>query len=300
MSLFGGLLGSNPTATISIRGNEALDSYRDSVTSKKLPAYDRQDVVTGTFELIPPPGKTVVHQGVVLCVYGDYQTKSGEKLGRFFERAQYLQPAGELSATLSSEFVFEKLSFPTCTYYGRELEVVFGIELKAIRRMKDFVQQSEFIVFFFDSVGKTERIHNEIGMTGVLHIEFVFTHGSFDCQDVVIGAAYLLLVKLRIVHMQISLYCSESYQNAGKVIKERVIVKSIEIMDGAPVRGDNIPIRFFLGDCNVWPYVPFKDSVVQVEWYLRAQMTDENGKKYYKRLRAQFVRRPPPNLTPQD
>jgi vacuolar protein sorting-associated protein 26 len=300
MSLFGGLLGANPTAIIKIFGNETLISYRESVTKKNLPAYERQDVVNGHFELIPPPGKTVSHQGIALCVFGDYQTKAGEKLGRFFERAQYLQPPGELTAAISSEFSFDKLAFPTCTYYGRELDVVFGVELKVVRRLKDFVQESEFIVFFFDAIAKAEPIHNEIGMTGVLHIEFVFTHGTFDCQDVVIGAAYLLLVKLRIVHMQISLYCSESYQNVGRVIKERVIVKSIEVMDGAPVRGDNIPIRFFLGDCNVWPYVPFQDSAVQVEWYLRAQMTDENGKKYYKRLRAQFVRRPPAKATPEE
>jgi hypothetical protein len=59
-----------------------------------------------------------------------------------------------------------------------------------------------FLVFFFNTAAKSEPIHKEIGLTGVLHIEFVFAHGSFDCQDV----AYLLLVKLRIIHTQISLW----------------------------------------------------------------------------------------------
>jgi vacuolar protein sorting-associated protein 26 len=300
MSLFGGLLGANPTATITINGNRELESYRDTVTTKKLPAYDRQDVVSGRFELTPPPGKSVTHQGITLLVYGDYQTKAGEKLGRFFERSKYIAPPGELTSALTEGYEFDRLSFPTCTFYGRELEVVWGVELKVIRRLKDFTQQSEFLVFFFDAVAKTEPIHNEIGMTGVLHIEFVFAHGNCDCQGVVVGAAYLLLVKLRIVHMQISLYLSETYRNLGREIKERTIVKSLEIMDGAPVRGDNIPIRFFLGDCKLWPYIQFPDSAVTIEWYLRAQMTDENGKKYFKRLRVNFVRRPPETVTPKE
>jgi vacuolar protein sorting-associated protein 26 len=293
MSLFGGLLGANPTATVTINGNASLEGYRDRVTDKKLPAYQRGDNISGKFEIAPPPGKSITHQGIVIAVYGDYQTKTGEKLGRFFERTQFLQPPGELTASFNSDFTFDRLEFPTCTFYGRELQVVYGVELKVVRRLKDFVQQNEFLLFFFDTAAKNPPIHNEIGMTGVLHIEFVFSHGSFDCQGVAIGVAYLLLVKLRIVHMQISLYCSESYENQGRVIKERTVVKSVEIMDGAPVRGDNIPIRFFLGDCNLWPYVPFKDSAIKVEWYLRAQMTDENGKKYYKSLKAQFVRHPP-------
>jgi vacuolar protein sorting-associated protein 26 len=291
MSLFGGLLGANPTATITIHGNPSLESYRSRVTTKPLPAYERQDTITGHFDLTPPPGKSMTHQGIALCLYGDYQSKTGDKLARFFERTQFLQPPGDLSSGLSSDFKFDNLAFPTCSFYGRELQVVFGVELKVVRRLKDFVQQSEFLLFFFDPTSRTEPIHNEIGMTGVLHIEFVFAHGSVDCQEVVIGAAYLLLVKLRIVHMQISLYLAEQYENAGKVIKERAIVKSLEIMDGAPVRGDNIPIRFFLGDCDLWPYCQFRDSALKVEWYLRAQMTDENGKKYYKRLRVEFVRR---------
>jgi vacuolar protein sorting-associated protein 26 len=295
--MFGGLFGANPTCELKVDGNPSLASYRSRVVSRDLPAYQRDDKVTGSFKLAPPPGKTVVHQGIILAVFGDYQAKTGEKWGRIFERVQHLAPPGELLTPLSSPFTFERLQFPTASYYGRDVSVVFGVELRVIRRMRDFMEQSEFLVFFFDRGSKLEPIHNEIGMTGVLHIEFIFAHGSFDCQDVVIGAAYLLLVKLRIVHMSISLYCQETFSAVGRTVNQRTVVKTIEVMDGAPVRGDNIPIRFFLGDCDIWPFNDFPDSALKVEWYLRAAMTDENGKRYYKRLRALIVRRPPDGAT---
>jgi vacuolar protein sorting-associated protein 26 len=280
------------TARMRVNGNPDLVAYRDRVTDKQLPAYRREDKVTGHLTVSPPPGKTIKHQGIVLSIYGDFQGKDGDKWSRFYERVQYLAPPGELATVFASEFSFDRLQFPTASYYGQHVDAVFGVEVKVIRRLKDFLQSSSFIVFFFEATSREQPIHNEIGMTGVLHIEFIFSHGSYDCRDVVIGAAYLLLVKLRVVFMQVSLYCVENYQRGAQLVK-RSIVKSIEIMDGAPVRGESIPIRFFLGDCDIWPWTDFPDSSLKVEWYLRAQLIDENGKKYYKRLRALIVRKPP-------
>jgi vacuolar protein sorting-associated protein 26 len=291
-----GLFQANPTCEIQVSGNPDLVSYRDRVTTKGLPAYRREDKVTGHLSLIPPSGKTIKHQGIVLSVYGDFQGKDGDSWSRFYERVQYLAPPGDLLTTFSTDFSFDRLQFPTASYYGQYVDAVYGIEVKVIRRLKDFLQSSSFIVFFFETTTKEQPIHNEIGMTGVLHIEFIFSHGSYDCQDVVIGAAYMLLVKLRVVHMQISLYCVENYQRGAQVVK-RNIIKSIEIMDGAPVRGESIPIRFFLGDCNIWPWSDFPGSALKIEWYLRAQLIDENGKKYYKRLRVLIVRKPPATFT---
>jgi vacuolar protein sorting-associated protein 26 len=287
-----GLFQGNPTCELLINGNPDLVAYRDRVTDKRFPAYGRDDKVTGLVRIAPPQGKTIKHQGIILSIYGDFQGKDGDKWSRFYERVQYLAPAGDLITPFSSDFLFDRLQFPTASYYGQYVEAVFGVEVKVVRRLKDFQQSSPFIVFFFEARPMEQPIHNEIGMTGVLHIEFIFSHGSYDCRDVVIGAAYMLLVKLRVVYMQVSLYCVENYQRGAQLVK-RNIVKSIEIMDGAPVRGESIPIRFYLGECDIWPWTDFPDSSLKVEWYLRAQLIDENGKKYYKKLRAQIVRKPP-------
>ena len=299
--MLGGLFGKKPQISISIDGNPILEQYRDRVTSKKLPAYLPGDKVTGHLEIEPVPGKSLSHQGIVLTLFGEFREKDGSRLSRFFERQQYLAPAGNLTIAIKTEFNFDKVTFPTASYYGQTFDAVYGIELRIVQRLKDTAQSSNFIVFMFEDPTENNPIHNEIGMANVLHIEFIFAKSQFDCHDVVIGAAYLLLVKLRIVHMQVSLYASETYDQGGKYIKKRTILKTCEVMDGPPCRGDHIPIRFFLGDCDVWPYVPFRDSPAKVEIYLRAQLTDENGKKYFKTLRAKIIRfRPKELLAPQN
>lgn len=299
--MLGGLFGKKPQISIEIDGNPTLNAYRDHVTSRELPAYVPGDKVTGRLELIPPPGRVISHQGIVLTLFGEYREKDGTKLMRLFERQQFLAPAGDLSIAIKTEFSFDKIVFPTASYYGSAFDVVYGVELRVVQRLKDTAQSSEFIVFMFDDTSDNVPIHNEIGMTNVLHIEFVFAKSLFDCHDVVIGAAYFILVKLRIVHMQVSLTLLEVFERGGKYIKKRSILKTCEVMDGPPCRGDHIPLRFYLGECDLWPFFQYRNSPAKVEMYLRAQLIDENGKKYFKKLRAKIVRFKPdlPEPAPQ-
>jgi vacuolar protein sorting-associated protein 26 len=69
-----------------------------------------------------------------------------------------------------------------------------------------------------------------------------------------------------------------------------VALKTIELMDGAPVRGELIPVRAFISDINLWPFVSFPGSPLTVEHYFRVSMEDENGKQYGKRLPIDFGR----------
>jgi vacuolar protein sorting-associated protein 26 len=84
--------------------------------------------------------------------------------------------------------------------------------------------------------------------------------------QVVIGAAYRLLVRLRTAFMQIWLYCIEEYRAGARDMRERKVARSIDVMDGGPARGDNMPIRFFFGDCGTWPFNEFAGSSLNVEW----------------------------------
>ena len=92
--------------------------------------------------------------------------------------------------------------------------------------------------------------------------------------------------------MQLNLYRVESYNSEDTVFKKKTLVKQFEIMDGPPVRGECIPIRIFLANEKIWPFIPFRGCPLKVEHYLRAQLTDENGKGYFKRLKLEFIRYP--------
>lgn len=289
--MFGGLFGGKPTINITIDGNPELNNYRDKYTKKNLPAVGLGDKVQGRINVEPAPGKILSHKGIELTLYGAYLEKDGTVLSKFLERKQMLAPAGELTTGIKTDFTFDKLSFPVGSYYGQVFDVTYIVELRIVQTFKDIVESAQFLVFIFaDPSEEITSIHNEVGMSNVLHIEFVFPKSKVDCCDCVVGAAYFILVKLRIVHMQVSLYVNEVYDRAGKELRKKTILKTAELMDGPPVKGDHVPIRFFLGDMDLWPYRNFKGAHGTSEMYLRVQMTDENGKKYFKRLRVEFMR----------
>lgn len=288
--MFGGLFGGKPTIKITINGNPEMNAYRDKYTKSQLPAFGVGDKVTGNLSVEPVPGKSLSHKGIELTLCGAYREKDGTILSKFLERKQMLAPAGELTTTINTDFTFDKLSFQAGSYYGQVFDVIYYVELKIIQTFKDIIEAAHFLVFLFSDPETNEPIHNEVGMSNVLHVEFVFPQAKFDCTDVVIGAAYFILVKLRIVHMQVALYCNETYDRGGHELRKKTILSTAEILDGPPVRGDYVPIRFFLGSQDIWPFRNFKGSHGMAELYLRVQMTDENGKKYFKRLKVDIAR----------
>ena len=281
----------DPSVKITINGNKDLESYRDNILKTKSPIFTQNDQVTGNLEIIPPPGKSVSHQGIALYLIGEFRKPDGETISRFFTKKQELVPAGDLRTPIKADYTFDSITFPTSSYHGTAINIVYSIQIVVIHRIFDFKTEEPFTVILFQNPPTAiQSIHNEVGIRNVLHIEFVFPKSVIDCQEPLVGSVYFILIKLRIIHMAITLYRNETFTSDDIFIKQKTELKTFEIMDGAPCRGDHIPIRFFISEANIWPFVPFKGCQLRVEHYARAVLTDENGKHYYKRLKVDFAR----------
>ncbi|EAY12276.1 Vacuolar protein sorting-associated protein 26 containing protein [Trichomonas vaginalis G3] len=285
-----GLFTPDPVITIKIDENPKLKDYATNILKTSNPVYTAKDKVTGKLEILPPPGKFVSHKGIILLLVGEYRRPDGETLSRFFVKRQELVPPGDLKTPIKNDFVFDAVDFPCSTYKGTAVNALYYIQVLVTHRMIDQKVEQPFDVVKFDDRVKEKSIHNEVGIRNILHIEFVFPKSQYDIKEAVVGAVYFILIKLRIVHMSLTFYRVENYSSDEAYIKKKTELKTIEIMDGAPCRGDHIPIRFFLGDLDLYPYESFKASKLVVEHYLRAILIDENGKKYYKRLKVTFDR----------
>lgn len=287
------MFGAKPTIQITIEGNPKYDKYKTNILGVNLPTYAQGDQVKGHIKIDLPPGKSISHQGIQVSLIGQFTYPDGNTLSPFFTRKQELLPAGDLTSSIESDFSFENFSFPCASYFGSTINVKYFIQVKIIKRIIDIKQEEQFIVLMFTpKPHQPTPVHNEVGIRNILHIEFVFPQNLFDCTGCVIGAVYFILVKLRIVHMQLNFYRIESYNSDDTVFKKKTLLKQYEIMDGPPVRGECIPIRLFLSNEDIWPFVPFKGCPLHVEHYIRAQLTDENGKGYFKRLKIDFQRYP--------
>ena len=60
------------------------------------------------------------------------------------------------------------------------------------------------------------------------------------------------------------------------------LVSRYEIMDGAPVRGESIPIRVLLAGYDLTPTMRDINKKFSVRYYLNLVLVDEEERRYFK------------------
>ena len=102
--------------------------------------------------------------------------------------------------------------------------------------------------------------------------------------------------------MELSIIRREATTSNG--VNENETVCKHEIMDGAPARGETIPIRLFLGGLNkLGPTFREVNKKFGVRYYLNLVLIDEENRRYFKQQEITLFRirapdeQPPPNAT---
>jgi hypothetical protein len=129
-----------------------------------------------------------------------------------------------------------------------------------------------------------------------LHIEFEYGKSKYHLKDVVIGKIYFLLVRIKIKHMEIALLKRESTGSGANVYNESETLTKFEIMDGAPVRGESIPVRLFLGGFDLTPSYRNVESKFSLKYYLNLVLVDDEDRRYFKQQEITLWRKVPSGL----
>lgn len=61
-------------------------------------------------------------------------------------------------------------------------------------------------------------------------------------------------------------------------------------MDGAPVKGEIIPVRLFLGQAELTPTYPNVNNRFSVKYFLNLVLVDEEDRRYFKQQEVQLWR----------
>lgn len=137
----------------------------------------------------------------------------------------------------------------------------------------------------------------------VFHIalDFLFTfwcaplpvNSSFryHMDDVVIGKIYFLLVRIKIKHMEVQVLRRESTGSGPNTYNETDVLTKFEIMDGAPMRGESIPLRLFLSPFDLTPTYKNVHGKFNVKYYLNLVLVDEEERRYFKQQEIQIWRK---------
>lgn len=82
--------------------------------------------------------------------------------------------------------------------------------------------------------------------------------------------------------MEIAIIKKESTGVGQTSYGENETIAKYEIMDGAPVRGESIPLRLFLAGYDLTPTMRDINKKFSVRYYLNLVLVDEEERRYFK------------------
>lgn len=82
--------------------------------------------------------------------------------------------------------------------------------------------------------------------------------------------------------MEIALIRRESAGSGPSLYNENESLTKFEIMEGAPVRGESVPVRLFLGGFDLTPTYRNVASKFSLKYYINLVLVDEDDRRYFK------------------
>ena len=91
--------------------------------------------------------------------------------------------------------------------------------------------------------------------------------------------------------MELSLIKRETVGTGQNAITENETVNKFEIMDGAPVKGEVVPVRFYLASSDLTPTYKSVNNRVSCKYILNLVLLDEDERRYFKQQEIELWRK---------
>eukprot|EP00475_Leptophrys_vorax_P035878 TRINITY_DN5972_c0_g1_i1.p1 TRINITY_DN5972_c0_g1~~TRINITY_DN5972_c0_g1_i1.p1 ORF type:complete len:303 (-),score=21.74 TRINITY_DN5972_c0_g1_i1:222-1130(-) len=298
MLLQSGLFGLGPPCSIAINFEDAetrkqASVKRESGQTELVPLFHGQDTVSGEVRIEPLPGKRVEHAGVKIELIGQIELYFDR--GNFYDftsLVRELDIPGEISQRKIYPFEFQNVEMQYESYNGVNVRLRYILRVTITRSYSsNIVKEKDFWV---RNITKEPEINNtikmEVGIEDCLHIEFEYNKSKYHLKDVVIGKIYFLLVRIKIKHMELEIRRRESTGSGPNTYNESETLAKYEVMDGAPVRGECIPIRLFLSPYDLTPTYRNINNKFSVKYFLNLVLVDEEDRRYFKQQEITLFR----------
>ncbi|KAG9303581.1 hypothetical protein G9A89_018477 [Geosiphon pyriformis] len=275
----------------------------DKDRREKFPLYFDGETVSGQITIRPRDGKKLEHQGIKIEFVGNIELfyDRGNHY-EFSSLVQELAVPGEMRQPQSFKFEFKNVEKPYESYHGINVKLRYFVRLTITRRLTtDIVKEKDIWVYSYKMPPDSNNsIKMEVGIEDCLHIEFEYNKSRYHLKDVIVGKIYFLLVRIKIKHMELSIIRRETTGAAPNQYNESETITKFEIMDGAPVRGETIPIRLFLGGFELTPTFRDVNKKFSTRYYLNLVLVDEENRRYFKQQEITIYRRRDDGLPQED
>uniref|UniRef100_A0A1B6L663 Vacuolar protein sorting-associated protein 26 n=1 Tax=Graphocephala atropunctata TaxID=36148 RepID=A0A1B6L663_9HEMI len=286
MSFFG--FGQSAEITVVLDGadsrKQADIKTEDGKKERHLLYYDGESVSGKVNILLKKPGSKLEHQGIKIEFIGQielYYDRGNHH--EFTSLVKELARPGELFQNTTYNFEFLNVEKPFESYTGSNVRLRYFLRVTIVRRLSDIIKDLDLAVHTLSSYpDMNNSIKMEVGIEDCLHIEFEYNKCKYHLKDVIVGKIYFLLVRIKIKHMEIAIIKRETTGSGPHTFTENETIAKYEIMDGAPVRGESIPIRVFLAGYDLTPTMRDINKKFSVKYFLNLVLMDEEDRRYFK------------------
>lgn len=257
----------------------------DGKKEKHLLYYDGETVSGKVNVTLKRPGSKLEHQGIKVELIGQielYYDRGNHH--EFVSLVRELARPGDLLQNTGYPFEFANVEKPYEVYVGSNVRLRYFLRVTIVRRISDIVREVDIAVHTLCSYPEMNcPIKMEVGIEDCLHIEFEYNKSKYHLKDVIVGKIYFLLVRIKIKHMEIAIIKRESTGSGPvNVFTENETIAKYEIMDGAPVKGESIPIRVFLAGYDLTPTMRDINKKFSVRYFLNLVLMDTEDRRYFK------------------
>lgn len=265
----------------------------DGRKEKHLLYYDGETVSGKVNVTLRKPGSKLEHQGIKVELIGQIELFYDRgNHHEFISLVKELARPGDLLQHTSYPFEFANVEKPYEVYTGSNVRLRYFLRATIVRRLTDVVKEVDIAVHTLCSYPDVHNsIKMEVGIEDCLHIEFEYNKSKYHLKDVIVGKIYFLLVRIKIKHMEISIIKRETTGSGPNSFTENETVAKYEIMDGAPVRGESIPIRVFLAGYDLTPTMRDINNKFSVRYYLNLVLMDTEDRRYFKQQEVTLWRK---------
>jgi vacuolar protein sorting-associated protein 26 len=131
-----------------------------------------------------------------------------------------------------------------------------------------------------------------VGIENCLHLEFTYNSSVYGVDDCVLGSVHFKLVKINLKTMELEVRRKEITTTAPKASPDLQTLYKYEIMDGAPVRGELLPVRLYLSPLELSPTYEQVHNKFSVKYLLNLVLVDSEDRRYFKQHEITLIRRP--------
>jgi len=297
-SFFSNLTGGNVNVEINLKDAESIptSTYKtDEGESETLYLFTGADTVAGSVGIDLKGKKSLDHIGIKIELIGHIELLYDQ--GNPYEFTMLVQELeGQSDSPLTSNknypFEFANVDKAFESYVGNNVRLRYFLRCKISRTYSaNIIKELTFAVQNVEIEPEmNSSIKMEVGIEDCLHIEFEYNKSKYHLQDVVIGKIYFLLVRIKIKHMELCVIKRESTGSGSNMYNESENITKFEIMDGAPVRGESIPVRLFLSPYNLGPTFKGVHNRFSVKYYLNLVLVDEEDRRYFKQQEITLYR----------